>query len=95
MSRASTQPATITVHVPMKFELRGGRKTVISDVSCKPIVFCTNDIHISQYATIPLQCQAVGKFDLVWERLPKRRNKLQLFKKLLCAASAFVAKPAQ
>jgi hypothetical protein len=27
-----TAPRTITVHVPMKFSLRGGRKTVISDV---------------------------------------------------------------
>lgn len=28
-----TAPQTITVHVPMKFALRGGRRTVISEIS--------------------------------------------------------------
>jgi hypothetical protein len=32
MNRASSQPSTITVHVPLKLTLRGGRKAVISEV---------------------------------------------------------------
>ncbi|MEY2393659.1 MAG: hypothetical protein QOF94_4 [Acidobacteriaceae bacterium] len=28
-----TQPSTITVHVPLKFSVRGGRKTIIGAVS--------------------------------------------------------------
>jgi hypothetical protein len=28
-----TQPSTITVHVPLKFSMRGGRKTIIGGVS--------------------------------------------------------------
>jgi hypothetical protein len=31
--KSSTDPATITVHVPMTFTIRGGRKMVISEVS--------------------------------------------------------------
>jgi hypothetical protein len=30
--KSSTDPAAITVHVPMTFTIRGGRKTIISDV---------------------------------------------------------------
>jgi len=30
--KSSAQPATITVHVPMTFTIRGGHKTIISDV---------------------------------------------------------------
>jgi hypothetical protein len=31
--KSSTEPATITVHVPMTFTIRGGRKMIISEVS--------------------------------------------------------------
>ena len=32
MSSPASQPRTLTVHVPMKFVIRGGRKTVITDL---------------------------------------------------------------
>ena len=32
MTSPSRQPRTLTVHVPMKFTIRGGRKTVISEL---------------------------------------------------------------
>lgn len=31
-----TKPMTITVHVPMTFTIRGGRKTIISEVTVAP-----------------------------------------------------------
>lgn len=36
MRQVSCAPSTMTVHVPMKFAMRGGRKTVISDVTPAP-----------------------------------------------------------
>ena len=33
MKTSGSQPRTITIHVPMRFSLRGGRKTVISELS--------------------------------------------------------------
>jgi hypothetical protein len=35
-SAAASKPATITVHVPMTFTVRGGRKTIISEVTPIP-----------------------------------------------------------